>query len=131
MPVTNDEIYAYLVDLSANIAKQFAQILDAETENFITLKNILNLKVIPGLTDLSANIAEQFAQVNNELELINFNNTSFFLDLNSQLEGVSKDISNQTNDINTNTNTALSQYTDTINTNTNESVSTAVSILNH
>jgi hypothetical protein len=82
MPVTNDEIYAYLVDLSANIA-------------------------------------QQFVQVDNELGV-----------LKTGLDLIGPEIAQQTNDINTNTNTALSQYTNTINTNTNESVSTAVSILN-
>jgi len=43
-PVTNEEILAYLVDLSANIAMQFAELQDAQLENFITLKNILNLE---------------------------------------------------------------------------------------
>ena len=71
MPVTNDEIYAYLVDLSANIAMQFAEVQDAQLENFITLRNILNLEVIPELNDLSANIAMQFAEVNQDFVVVN------------------------------------------------------------
>ena len=116
-PVTNEEILAYLVDLSANIAQQFAELVDVQEENFITLKNILTLDVIPELNDLSANLTAQ--------------NKDLILMIAEETGQVLNSISNQTNDINTNTTTALSQYTNTINTNTNASVSTAVSILQH
>ena len=197
-PVTNEEILAYLVDLSANIANQFATVEALQSEYFISLRNILNLEVIPELNDLSANIAADFALVNEKLLvlydysvtidtgvvtgnnkiggvseqvtgvldyltseinagiILNTEQLSSVIiqgdiiqgqitDLSANLTAQNKDlilmiaeetgqvlnsISNQTNDINTNTNTALSQYTNTINTNTNASVSTAVSILN-
>ena len=145
-PVTNEEILAYLVDLSANIANQFAEVEGLQTEYFITLRNILNLEVIPELNDLSANIAEQFRSLERGIIQEFAYTDSYILDLSANLTAQNKDIilmiaeetgqvlnsiSNQTNDINTNTNTALSQYTNTINTNTNASVSTAVSILKH
>lgn len=165
MSVTNAEILAYLVDLSANIAQQFS-LVDAKLENIQSTVGNTDQTVTLEFANLYNDLSNNFAQINNELALINFNNTSFFLDVNSQLEGVSKqvsdvqgyleseindglilntegiidvknilnlevipEISQQTNNINTNTNTALSQYTNTINTNTNESVSTAVRIL--
>lgn len=165
MPVTNDEIYAYLVDLSANIAQQFRSLESGIIEEFVNTDSYL--------MDLSANIALDFAQVNTKLDVINdeliFNTEQLssvivqgdFIqgqinDLSANLTAqnqvtynlivetfkdlefividetaqVLNSISDQTNDINTNTNTALSQYTNTINTNTNASVSSAVSILN-
>lgn len=73
--------------------------------------------VIQGqITDLSDNLTAQ--------------NKDIILMIAEETGQVLNSISQQTNDINTNTNTAFSQYTNTINTNTNESVSTAVSILN-
>jgi len=121
-PVTNEEILAYLVDLSANIAMQFAELQDAQLENFITLKNILNLEVIPELNDLSANIAQQFALVDAKLE--NIQSTVGKTDQTLTLEFVDLYValSQQTNDINTNTNVALSAAVNAINTNTNDAV---------
>jgi len=122
MPVTNDEIYAYLVDLSANIAQQFAEVdtklqdiqsTVGKTDQTLTLEFAATDNY---LTDLSANLTAQ--------------NKDIILLIAEETGQVLNSISNQTNDINTNTNTALSQYTNTINTNTNASVSTAVSILN-
>jgi len=116
-PVTNRDILNYLIDLSANIAHQFAIVESQNSSIFATVTGIEGY-----LEDLSANIAVQFSYVANEIENSN-------LEINNQFGVVNEKISQQTNDINTNTNTALSQYTNTINTNTNESVSTAVSIL--
>jgi len=209
-PVTNEDIYRYLEDLSANIAEQFNEL----KREIVIESDITNALII----DLSANIAQQFAQVNSELLKIDENvldgNTQLesfitsvngdFVVVNAKLDVISQQVTDvqnylvseintglvdiskevlvvddkvtavgdylidlsanltaqnqvtdaliidsvivelaelnqgltagfekQTNDINTNTNTALSQYTNTINTNTNASVSTAVSILKH
>ena len=201
-PVTNEEILAYLVDLSANIAQQFAEVLDVQEENFITLKNILNLEVIPELNDLSANLTaqiggvseqvtgvldyltseintglilntEQLSEVivqgnvnNQQINDVSANLTAQIGDVSKQVTGVldyltseintglilnteqlsvvivqgniirdqindlSADLTAQTNDINTNTNTALSQYTNTINTNTNTALSQYTNTIN-
>ena len=167
MPKTNDEIYAYLVDLSANIAEQFKSLERGIIQEFAYTDSYL--------VDLSANIAADFAQVNGELALLLVENNGAFTEVNGKLDvldiketavgdylidlsanltaqnevtdsliidsvivelevlkqGLTDGFEKQTNDINTNTNTALSQYTNTINTNTNASVSSAVSILNH
>ena len=188
MPVTNDEIYAYLVDLSANIAQQFAQVngelalLLVENNGAFTEVNskldVLDIKetaVGDYLIDLSSNLTADFAQVNIKLDVINDELITDFTEVNNKLDildiketavgdylidlsanltaqnevtdsliidsvivelevlkqGLTDGFEKQTNDINTNTNTALSQYTNTINTNTNASVSSAVSILNH
>jgi len=138
MPVTNDEIYAYLVDLSANIAQQFAQVngelalLLVENNGAFTEVNskldVLDIKetaVGDYLIDLSANLTAQ-NEVTDSLII-----DSVIVELEVLKQGLTDGFEKQTNDINTNTNTALSQYTNTINTNTNESVSSAVSILNH
>jgi len=138
MPVTNDEIYAYLVDLSANIAQQFAQVngelalLLVENNGAFTEVNskldVLDIKetaVGDYLIDLSANLTAQ-NEVTDSLII-----DSVIVELEVLKQGLTDGFEKQTNDINTNTNTALSQYTNTINTNTNASVSSAVSILNH
>ena len=117
MPVTNDEIYAYLVDLSANIAEQFRSLETGIIKEFAYTDSYL--------IDLSANLTAQ-NEVTDSLII-----DSVIVELDVLKQGLTDGFEKQTNDINTNTNTALSQYTNTINTNTNASVSSAVSILNH
>ena len=133
-PVTNEKILAYLVDLSANIANQFAEVyqdfagLNAKLD---VISQQVTSVIIQGdfiqdqITDLSANLTAQ-NQVTDTLII-----DSVIVELTELNQGLTNGFKKQTNDINTNTNTALSQYTNTINTNTNASVSTAVSILNH
>ena len=158
MPVTNDQIYAYLVDLSANIAVQFAEVLTQgdyiQTQNTTISNQVsnvqgyleseintglilnteqLNAVIIQGdvtqnqITDLSANLTAENQVTDNLIR-----ETYKYLELLiiDETAQVLNSITQQTNDINTNTNTALSQYTNTINTNTNESVSTAVHDIN-
>ena len=178
------DIYAYLVDLSANIAQQFSLLqLEIITESNKTnalitelskqvtgvldyLTSEINTGIILNTDQLNSVITKEddiSKQVTGVLDYLTSEiNTGIILNtdqLNSVItkeDGISKQVtdvqssvgktdqtltlgfaelygvlSQQTNDINTNTNTALSQYTNTINTNTNASVSTAVSILKH
>ena len=145
IPYTNEDIYRYLEDLSANIANQFNEL----KREILIESDITNALII----DLSANVAEQFRSLERGIIQEFALTDSYILDLSANLtaqnqvtdaliydsviielkeltRGLTDGLEKQTNDINTNTNTALSQYTNTINTNTNASVSTAVSILN-
>ena len=169
MPVTNDEIYAYLVDLSANIAQKFADleksiILDfANTDNYlldlsanlttgfigvnakldvisadvIAVNDYLESEINPVILSTQAEVGAGNDQLKAELDALSQQVTDDVIvelliideELKSLNNQIYEKISQQTDDINTNTNTALSQYTNTINTNTNESVATAVEIL--
>lgn len=124
MPVTNDKIYAYLVDLSANIAQQFAEVLTQGV--FIQTQNVT---ISNQVTDVQGYL---ISEINTGL-LLNTQQLNAVIAqgdvIQAQNASISNQVTQQTNDINTNTNTALSQYTNTINTNTNKSVATAVEIL--
>jgi len=139
MQVTNEQIYAYLVDLSANIAQQFSIVelqnssiyatvtgISAQTNAILYyLENVINTGINYN-TDGIKNIQNQNATTQNQITQVIYQGDY----IQTQNTATQNQITQQTNDINTNTNTALSQYTKTINTNTNESVSTAVYDIN-
>jgi len=160
MQVTNEQIYAYLVDLSANIAQQFSIVelqnssiyatvtgISAQTNAILYyLENVINTGInyntdgIKNIQNQNATTQNQITQVIYQGDYIQTQNTATQNQITqviyqgdyiqTQNTATQNQITQQTNDINTNTNTALSQYTKTINTNTNESVSTAVYDIN-
>ena len=128
MSITNAEILAYLVDLSANIAQQFAQV-NAYLQSIQLTVSKTDNAVASGNTQLEG-VSKQVSDVQGYLESeINTGlilNTEGIIDVKNILNlEVIPEISQQTNTINTHTNEALSDAVNAINTNTNVAVGEA------
>lgn len=147
MSVTNAEILAYLVDLSANIAQQFAEV-NAYLQSIQLTVSKTDQTVTLEFANLYNDLSNNFAQVNTELALID----NAVASCNTQIEGVSKQVSDVQGYLESEINTGLilniegiievknilnlevipeiSQQTNTINTHTNEALSDAVNAIN-
>jgi hypothetical protein len=140
MPVTNDQIYAYLVDLSANIAVQFAEVLTQgdyiQTQNTTISNQVSNVQgyleseINTGLLEITNQVSNVQGYLESEINTGIILNTEQLNAVIIQGDVIQNQITQQTNDINTNTNTALSQYTNTINTNTNTALSQYTNTIN-
>ena len=109
MPITNDEIYAYLVDLSANIAQQFAQV-----NNELIVQQVTLNAVTGQLGGLIISVNQDFASVNDSLDALNTELIVQQVTLNAvtgQLGGVSKQVSNVQGYLESEINTGLIEIT--------------------